>query len=209
MTHVGEAVGYLASFLVFLTFYTKTMIPLRIVGICSNFAFIGYGYLGGLYPVLILHLILLPLNGWRLREMLRLTKQVRGAARTDLKMDWLKPFTTTRRTSAGDVLFRKGEAAGVMYFIVSVWPKRESRSRRDKSSENWRCWRRTNRARKRSNAPRTERCCRSPTIRCDSFTTRILNSDFIFSNSVRGGCLRISHALRANWPHARLPRFRP
>jgi len=119
MTHVAEAAGYLAALLVFLTVYMKTMVPLRIVGICSNFAFIAYGYLGGLYPVLILHLILLPLNTLRLREMLRLTKQVREAARTDLKMDWLKPFTSTRRIGAGDILFRKGDAANAMYFILS------------------------------------------------------------------------------------------
>jgi hypothetical protein len=38
-------------------------------GICSYCAFIVYGYLGALYPVLALHLILLPLNGFRLYEM--------------------------------------------------------------------------------------------------------------------------------------------
>jgi CRP/FNR family cyclic AMP-dependent transcriptional regulator len=119
MIRVAEFSGYFAALLVFLTFYMKTMIPLRIVGICSNCAFITYGYLGGLYPVLILHVILLPLNGLRLREMLRLTKQVREAARSDLRMDWLKPFTSTRRISAGDILFRKGEAANALYFIVS------------------------------------------------------------------------------------------
>jgi CRP/FNR family transcriptional regulator, cyclic AMP receptor protein len=119
MIHVAEFAGYLAALLVFLTFYMKTMIPLRIVGICSNCAFIAYGYLGGLYPVLILHLILLPLNGLRLREMLRLTRQVRTATHSDLKMDWLKPFTSARRISAGDILFRKGDAAGAMYFVVS------------------------------------------------------------------------------------------
>jgi CRP/FNR family transcriptional regulator, cyclic AMP receptor protein len=119
MMYVAEIAGYVAAVLVFLTFYMKTMIPLRVVGICSNCAFIVYGYLGGLYPVLILHLILLPLNGLRLREMLRLTKQVREAAQTDLKMDWLKPFTTTRRFHAGDVLFRKGEPADGMFFLLS------------------------------------------------------------------------------------------
>jgi CRP/FNR family transcriptional regulator, cyclic AMP receptor protein len=119
MIHVEEFAGYFAALLVFMTFYMKTMIPLRIVGICSNCAFIAYGYLGGLYPVLILHLILLPLNGLRLREMLRLTKQVRKAASTDLNMDWLKPFTSTRRTARGDTLFRKGDFAGALYFVVS------------------------------------------------------------------------------------------
>jgi len=119
MIHIAEITGYLAALLVFLTFYMKTMVPLRLVGICSNCAFITYGYLGGLYPVLILHLMLLPLNALRLREMLRLTKQVRDAASTDLKMDWLKPFTSTRFISAGDALFRKGDAAAEMYFLVS------------------------------------------------------------------------------------------
>jgi CRP/FNR family transcriptional regulator, cyclic AMP receptor protein len=119
MIHVAEIAGYLAALLVFLTFYMKTMIPLRIVGICSNCAFIVYAYLGGLYPVLILHLILLPLNTLRLREMLRLTKQVREAAQSDLKMEWLKPFTSSRRISAGDILFRNGDAASAMYFMVS------------------------------------------------------------------------------------------
>ena len=116
---VVEAVGYLAAVLVFLTFYMKTMVPLRVTGICSNCAFIVYGYLGGLYPVLILHCILLPLNSVRLREMLRLTRQVREATRADLSMEWLKPFTTTRRAQAGEVLFRKGDVADDMFVVVS------------------------------------------------------------------------------------------
>lgn len=119
MMHVAEFIGYVASLLVFMTFYMKTMISLRIVGLGSNLAFIAYGYLGGLYPVLALHLILLPLNLFRLRQMLRLTKQVREAAQSDLRMDWLKPFTSFRSIKAADVLFRKGDAASAMYFIVS------------------------------------------------------------------------------------------
>ena len=92
----AEISGFVAAGLVFMTFYMKTMVPLRIIGICSNCAFITYGYLGALYRVLILHLILLPLNGLRLREMLQLAKQVREAAHGDPNMDWLKPFTSTR-----------------------------------------------------------------------------------------------------------------
>lgn len=119
MMHVAEIAGYLAALLAFLTFYMKTMIPLRIVGICTNCAFITYGYLDGLYPVLILHLVLLPLNAFRLREMLRLTQQVRDAEQTDLKMEWLKPFTSMRRFASGDIIFRKGDSADALYFIVS------------------------------------------------------------------------------------------
>jgi CRP/FNR family cyclic AMP-dependent transcriptional regulator len=116
---IGEIAGYLAAVLVFLTFYMKTMIPLRMIGICSNCMFIIYGSLDGLYPVLVLHLILLPLNGLRLRQMLQLTKQVRRAAQGDLNMDWLKPFTSTLRARSGDVLFRKGDVADAMFFVVS------------------------------------------------------------------------------------------
>jgi len=116
----GELSGYLAAALVFLTFYMKTMVPLRVIGICSNCAFIIYGYLGGLYPVLILHLILLPLNSLRLREMLQLTQQVRDTTHRDLNvMDWLKPFAATRRVQAGEALFHKGDVASDMFVVVS------------------------------------------------------------------------------------------
>ena len=117
--HLVDVAGYVAAVLVFLTFYMQTMIPLRLVGICSNCVFIIYAYFGTLYPVLILHIILLPLNLLRLREMLRLTKQVSAATRADLSMDWLKPFTSTRQLETGDVLFRKGDRANAMFFIVS------------------------------------------------------------------------------------------
>ncbi len=64
-----EAIGYLASFLVLSTFYMKTMIPLRCCAIASNVVFIAYGFLGEIYPVLVLHLLLLPLNVRRLLEL--------------------------------------------------------------------------------------------------------------------------------------------
>jgi CRP/FNR family cyclic AMP-dependent transcriptional regulator len=117
--NVAEAVGYLAATLVILTFYMKTMVPLRIVGICSNCAFIAYAFLGGLYPVLILHFVLLPLNSLRLRQMLQLTRQVRLATLGDLNMDWLKPFTSARHVHAGEVLFHKGDVAREMFVVVS------------------------------------------------------------------------------------------
>jgi hypothetical protein len=65
------------------------------------------------------HLILMPFNIFRLREMLRLTKQVRVAAQSNLEMDWLKPFTSSRRMRAGELLFRKGDVANEIYFIIS------------------------------------------------------------------------------------------
>lgn len=60
--------GYFAASLVFATFCTKRMVSLRSLAIGSNIAFIAYGYLGELWPILILHATLLPLNVHRLRQ---------------------------------------------------------------------------------------------------------------------------------------------
>ena len=114
-----DLLGYIAAFLVFLTFSMKTMVPLRIVGICSNVFFIAYGYLAPAYPLFVLHIALLPLNIFRLRQMLSLVRQIGDATKGDLNMDWLKPFTTKRTVKAGDFLFRKTDKADAMYFVIS------------------------------------------------------------------------------------------
>lgn len=96
----------------------RTMIPLRMVGIASNVAFVTYGILFGSIPTVVLHTVLLPLNIYRLYEMLRLIKQVEAASKGDMSLDWLKPFMTERAINAGDTLFRKGDQANHLYFVV-------------------------------------------------------------------------------------------
>ncbi len=64
-------IGFLASALVLAAFGMKDMVNLRIVAICSNFAFIAYALLLHLLPILVLHVVLLPLNGWRLSQALQ------------------------------------------------------------------------------------------------------------------------------------------
>src|SRR5688572_26634558 len=58
----ADIVGYIAAMLTIATYSMRTMIPLRVVGICSNCLFIAYGYFAPAYPQLLLHAILLPLN---------------------------------------------------------------------------------------------------------------------------------------------------
>ena len=70
-----QLVGYLAALLMFSTFYMKKMIPLRAVGICSNIAFIIFAGSSGVYPLLILHICLLPLNTIRMVQMIKLVKE--------------------------------------------------------------------------------------------------------------------------------------
>jgi CRP/FNR family cyclic AMP-dependent transcriptional regulator len=114
-----EWLGYIAAAFVFATFSMKTMVPLRVIGIASNVLFIAYGYLHPAYPVLVLHLVLLPLNFWRLRQMLTLVREVEASNDGDLDMNWIRPFTTTRDMKPGEVLFRKGDAANEIIFIMS------------------------------------------------------------------------------------------
>jgi CRP/FNR family transcriptional regulator, cyclic AMP receptor protein len=61
-----EALGYLASALVLATFCMRDMVALRCMAIASNLAFIAYGALADVGPVLLLHLLLLPVNVQRL-----------------------------------------------------------------------------------------------------------------------------------------------
>jgi len=121
----AELIGYAAAVCVFVTFYMKTMVPLRIAGIVSNVLFIAYAYELLAYPVLILHLVLLPLNIIRLRQMLNLIRQIEAATKDDGNMDWVKPFSSVRNVRAGEVLFRQGEPAREMFFVVSgrFWVK--------------------------------------------------------------------------------------
>jgi hypothetical protein len=64
-----DAPGYVASAFVLATFCMSAMRPLRMVAIVSNFAFIYYAATADLYPVLILHSILLPVNVTRLAQI--------------------------------------------------------------------------------------------------------------------------------------------
>jgi hypothetical protein len=63
-----DVCGYVASGLVLAAFYMRDMVPLRIAALASNLAFIAYGLALGLTPIWLLHLLLVPLNGWRLVE---------------------------------------------------------------------------------------------------------------------------------------------
>lgn len=112
-------IGFIAAGLSIATLSMRTMVPLRIMGIASNVAFVTYGLLFGSVPTVVLHAILFPLNIYRLHEMLTLIRQVKAASSGDLNMDWLKPFMQRRTITVGEILFRKGDEADHMFFVVS------------------------------------------------------------------------------------------
>ena len=64
----------MASTLVLMTFVMSDMRMLRIVALFSNIAFIAYGALDHLMPVLSLHVLLLPINVLRLVQIERMRR---------------------------------------------------------------------------------------------------------------------------------------
>ena len=104
-----DALGYAASLSVLATFCMSTMVPLRYIAIASNVLFAAFGYFGHIYPVLILHAVLLPVNVIRLAQIRRL---VRGVGPAHSANQFLA------RLDAGQVLVRKGEPADRLYYLV-------------------------------------------------------------------------------------------
>lgn len=113
-----ELLGYAASAAVLTTFCMSTMIPLRVVALVSNVLFCAYGYFDHLYPVLILHAVLFPVNLLRLVQFYRLVRDVRDAHREDLPIQSLLPYMTELNLASGDTLIRKGEQADQLYFLM-------------------------------------------------------------------------------------------
>ena len=111
--------GALAAVLVIISSFVKTMIPLRCLAVGGNLFFLIYGALQPSIVVMLLHGTLLPFNIYRAAEMVRLTRRVRAAAATgDLSGVWLKPYMRKKHLKAGEVLFRKGDAADHLYFLA-------------------------------------------------------------------------------------------
>ncbi|HKF71848.1 MAG TPA: cyclic nucleotide-binding domain-containing protein [Stellaceae bacterium] len=111
-------IGYLASTLVLCTFLAKTMMPLRVIALGSNVAFITYGALLHLYPVLVLHIILFPVNAWRLREIFQLVKSVEDTVDDRKVFNALVPFAKRVTVPRGEVLIRKGDPSDALYLVI-------------------------------------------------------------------------------------------
>ena len=95
------------------------MVPLRVVAICSNVLFASFGALAHIYPVLVLHVILLPVNVARLMQIFRLIKGVRAIQLSEISIDSMLPFMSHRFVKAGQVLMNKGDKADRIYYLVS------------------------------------------------------------------------------------------
>jgi hypothetical protein len=68
---MADVLGYAASCAVLATFLMRTMVPLRLIAILSNVLFLAFGYIENIHPVFFLHMVLLPINLWRLMALQR------------------------------------------------------------------------------------------------------------------------------------------
>ena len=64
-----ETIGLLAAGCVLATFCMESMVALRVFAIASNVLFIIYGAGANLLPIVVLHAVLLPINGWSLGKL--------------------------------------------------------------------------------------------------------------------------------------------
>src|ERR1700712_1929771 len=101
------------------TLLTQTMVPLRVANMIGCAFFAGFGLLSGTVTTFLLYLLMVPINAYRLRQMLVLVKKARSATQGDTSMEWLKPFMTERKYRKGDVLFKKDDVADEMLLTVT------------------------------------------------------------------------------------------
>lgn len=114
-----DGIAWLGAVLAITGSAMRTIIPLRCIGIATNAVSLTYAVMMRMYPSITVNLILLPLNAVRLYQMVRLIRQVKQASKSDLNMDWLKPFMTRRQVKAGEILFAKGDTADCMFYTLS------------------------------------------------------------------------------------------
>lgn len=66
-----EVIGYAGTGFTVAAYSAKRIIPLRITAILSSLSFLLYGLLTATYPLALMEVILLPINIFRLVELLR------------------------------------------------------------------------------------------------------------------------------------------
>jgi CRP/FNR family cyclic AMP-dependent transcriptional regulator len=124
----STVLGVLAVMLSIASFVMKRMLPLRLLAIAANVAFIAFavsvlmaarGDPQVSIPGLMMNMLLLPVNLRRAWEIRKLTRDITRAKRDSPVSEWLLPHMRRRTFKAGDVLFRKGETADKLIYLAS------------------------------------------------------------------------------------------
>jgi hypothetical protein len=115
-----EVVGWLASFLTIATYSMNTMMPLRIFAIGSSLCFLCYAFILGLWPLLAMEVILLPINCYRFWQILTLRGRLsRAAETTEADFSVIKRYGKARRIDAGTLIFKRNDPVDRLYFLAT------------------------------------------------------------------------------------------
>jgi CRP-like cAMP-binding protein len=69
--------------------------------------------------LVLLHAVLLPVNLWRVRQMVQITRHLSTTGADDKQLGiWLRPYMRSRRYRAGTTLFERGSKADRMYLLA-------------------------------------------------------------------------------------------
>jgi CRP/FNR family transcriptional regulator, cyclic AMP receptor protein len=105
--------------LVFAASFVRTMVPLRALMVASNILLLASAVMAKEPANVVLYLLLIPVNTYRLAEIHRLTRRVeQAAAHGDTSGLWLRPYMKAHKFKAGHVLFAKGDAADWIYLLA-------------------------------------------------------------------------------------------
>jgi len=118
-TYFAEVLGVAAAVTSLYAAYARTIIPLRVAATAANLLAMIYSLSHGTYPTFMLNAVLLPLNGWRLRGMIRMIRDIDRSIAGDTNVDWLLPYTRPEYFKVGEVFMARGEQATAAFYVVS------------------------------------------------------------------------------------------
>jgi CRP/FNR family transcriptional regulator, cyclic AMP receptor protein len=122
---LSEVFAWLAAAITLITFFSRTIVPLRVFALAGNAAYLLYAVVAGIstghwsnvLPTLLLHSVLLPVNVVRLRQVTTTIKAVRAMKDSDGAPELLTPYMKAKQHKAGTTLFRIDEPADLVYVL--------------------------------------------------------------------------------------------
>lgn len=109
-------IGFCGATLSLAAWAMKRTTHMRMFSLASSACTLSYGIAVGAWPVIVLHVGLLPLNAIRLWQLHGVLKAARGAVESS---DWLVPHARVRTVADGEPLVRAGEPARRLVLILS------------------------------------------------------------------------------------------
>src|SRR5215470_2182344 len=108
-SYYAEIVGVAAAATSLYAAHAKTIIPLRAAAVLANALAMAYSLSHGTYPTFVLNALLLPLNAWRLHQVVSLIRGIDAALASDMNVEWLVKYMRPAHYRVGDIMMERGE----------------------------------------------------------------------------------------------------